>query len=57
MSYNKDINGVHVQNWVLKRQQVLVGTDGRLIYTAANKGSNNAYVMTNSNRVMYTIPL
>jgi hypothetical protein len=23
MSYNKDINGVHVQNWGLKRQQVL----------------------------------
>jgi hypothetical protein len=44
---------VHVQNWGLKRQQVL-GTDGRLVYTAANKGSNNAYVMTNSNRVMYT---
>ena len=51
MSYNKDINGVHVQNWGLKAPTgTLNGADGRLIYKAADKGSNNAYVMTNSNK-------
>ena len=51
MSYNKDINGVHVQNWGLKAPTgTLNGADGRLIYRAADKGSNSAYVMTNSNK-------
>ncbi|TDW52020.1 carboxypeptidase family protein [Flavobacterium sp. 270] len=51
MSYNKDINGVHVQNWGLKDPTgTLGGVDGRMIYTAADKGANNAYVMTNSNK-------
>ncbi len=50
LSYNKDINGVHVQNWGLKQPTgVLSGVDNRLIYQASDKGSNNAYVMTNSN--------
>jgi hypothetical protein len=51
MSYNKDINGVHVQNWGLKAPTgTLAGTDGRVIYNSADKGSNSAYVMTNSNK-------
>lgn len=51
MSYNKDINGVHVQNWGLKDPTgTLGGVDNRLIYTAADKGANNAYVMTNSDK-------
>jgi hypothetical protein len=51
MSYNKDINGVHVQNWGLKAPTgILSGVDNRLIYTASDKGTNNAYVMTNSNQ-------
>jgi hypothetical protein len=51
MSYNKDINGVHVQNWGLKTPTgTLAGADGRAIYLATDKGANNAYVMTNSNK-------
>lgn len=51
VSYNKDINGVHVQNWGLKDPTgTLGGVDNRLIYTAADKGANNAYVMTNSDK-------
>jgi hypothetical protein len=51
MSYNKDINGVHVQNWGLKAPTgSLLGVDGRLKYNSADKGANNAYVMTNSNK-------
>ena len=51
MSYNKDINGVHVQNWGLKTPSgTLVGADNRAIYLAADKGVNNAYVMTNSDK-------
>ncbi|MFT5963374.1 MAG: outer membrane receptor protein involved in Fe transport [Flavobacterium sp.] len=51
MSYNKDINGVHVQNWGLKPPTgILNGADSRAIYLAADKGANNAYVMTNSNK-------
>lgn len=50
-SYNKDINGVQVQNWGLKDPTgTLGGVDGRLIYTAGDKGANNAYVMTNSDK-------
>ena len=51
MSYNKDINGVHVQNWGLRTPSgSLTGVDNRAIYNATDKGSNNAYVMTNSNK-------
>jgi outer membrane receptor protein involved in Fe transport len=51
MSYNKDINGVHVQNWGLKTPSgTLAGTDNRAIYLASDKGVNNAYVMTNSDK-------
>ena len=51
VSYNKDINGVQVQNWGLKAPTgTLAGADNRLIYTAGDKGANNAYVMTNSDK-------
>lgn len=52
MSYNKDINGVHVQNWGLRTPSgTLAGVDNRLIYNnATDKQSNNAYVMTNSDQ-------
>lgn len=51
MSYNKDINGVHVQNWGLRTPSgTLAGVDNRVIYNSTDKGSNNAYVMTNSNK-------
>ncbi|WP_158729975.1 MULTISPECIES: carboxypeptidase regulatory-like domain-containing protein [unclassified Flavobacterium] len=51
MSYNKDINGVHVQNWGLRTPSgILAGVDKRVIYNATDKGANNAYVMTNSNK-------
>jgi hypothetical protein len=51
MSYNKDINGVHVQNWGLRTPSGnLAGADNREIYEATDKGVNNAYVMTNSNK-------
>lgn len=51
IAHNKDINGVHVQNWGLRTPSgTLAGTDDRAIYNAADKGANNAYVMTNSNK-------
>jgi outer membrane receptor protein involved in Fe transport len=63
MSYNKDINGVHVQNWGLSTPKaVLAGADNRAIYLDSNKIYDNtpaqfggpkpigAYVMTNSNK-------
>jgi len=51
MSYNKDVNAVHVQNWGLKAPSgTLAGADGRAIYLATDKGVNNAYVMTNSDK-------
>lgn len=51
MSYNKDINAVHVQNWGLKTPSgTLAGADNRSIYLATDKGVNNAYVMTNSDK-------
>lgn len=50
LSYNKDINGIHVQNWGLKNPTgTLVGADKRAIYLATDKMSNSAYVMTNAN--------
>ena len=58
LSYTKDINGVHVQNWGLGEPTgTLNGPDGRAIYTptdvaywAAPWGQEraNAYVLTNS---------
>lgn len=49
LSYNKDINGVHVQNWGLKKPSTtLNGVDQRAMYTNNDKGANNAYLMTNS---------
>lgn len=51
LSYNKDINGVHVQNWGLKTPSgTLAGVDNRAIYNATDKQSNSAYVMTNSDK-------
>ena len=61
VSYTKDINGVHVQNWGLKDPTgQLQGPDNRATYTAADHASatlpwgevvnGNAYVITNSNK-------
>jgi hypothetical protein len=60
MSYNKDINGVHVQDWGLKTPTSrLAGVDQRAIYGASDKGvwtdfgfpaDSHAYVMTNTNK-------
>ena len=51
ISYTKDINGAHVQNWGLKTPTgTLSGVDNRPIYDASDKGSNNAYVFTNSDK-------
>jgi len=60
LSYNKDINGVHVQDWGLKTPtSQLNGVDKRPIYGASDKGTWNdygfpadahAYVMTNTNK-------
>jgi hypothetical protein len=60
MSYNKDINGVHVQDWGLKTPTgQLNGVDQRPIYNASDKGvwtdfgfpaDSHAYVMTNTNK-------
>lgn len=48
VSYTKDINGAHVQNWGLRTPtERLTGVDNREYYT--NKG-NNAYVFTNSDK-------
>ncbi|NRT15458.1 hypothetical protein HNP99_001815 [Flavobacterium sp. 28A] len=59
-SYNKDINGVQVQNWGLKTPtSQLVGADKRAIYGAGDQGvwtdygfpaASNAYVLTNTNK-------
>ena len=59
LSYTKDINGAHVQNWALKTPTgTLNGVDDRAIYTATDRTPNwggpndpsNAYVFTNSNK-------
>lgn len=51
ISYTEDINAAHVQNWGLKEPTgTLEGVDSRAIYRAADKGENNAYVFTNSNK-------
>ncbi len=50
LSYNRDINGVHVQNWGLKNPTgILSGPDNRAFYQATDKMSNAAFVMTNAN--------
>ncbi|MFV8327392.1 TonB-dependent receptor [Flavobacterium sp. ZS1P14] len=60
MSYNKDINAVHVQDWGLKTPtSQLNGVDSRLIYGSNDYGTWNeygfparahAYVLTNSKK-------
>ncbi len=59
VSYTKDINGPHVQNWGLTEPTgTLQGVDNRAIYTAADyvqvdvpfPANANAYVMTNSDK-------
>ena len=48
-SYTKDLIAAHVQNWGLKKPTGnLVGVDSRPYYLATDKGTNNAYVFTNS---------
>ncbi|SNR36323.1 TonB-dependent receptor [Lutibacter flavus] len=50
LSYTKDINGAHVQNWGLNNPSgTLSGVDNRGIYTDSDKG-NTAYVFTNSDK-------
>ena len=62
LSYSKDINGAHVQNWgLLTPSGNLSGVDNRPIYTAADHvlvngdglgfgAQGNAFVFTNSNK-------
>ena len=56
LSYTKDMNGVHVQNWGLDTPSgTLGGVDSRSIYTATDHatsflGNANAYVLTNSDK-------
>ncbi|RUA08400.1 MAG: TonB-dependent receptor [Flavobacteriia bacterium] len=53
ISYTKDINAPHVQNWGLKAPSgTLTGVDSRPIYTDADKNSfkNAAYVFSNSDK-------
>ena len=51
LSYTKDINGAHVQNWGLRNPTATLNApgDNRPIYAAGDKG-NNAYVFTNSDK-------
>ncbi|MFT4683592.1 MAG: hypothetical protein ACI8RP_000163 [Urechidicola sp.] len=50
LSYTKDINGAHVQNWGLTPPTgMLNGVDNRPIYNGSDIG-NAAYVFTNSNK-------
>ncbi|SHG24237.1 TonB-dependent receptor [Flagellimonas flava] len=56
LSYTKDLNAAHVQNWGLGTPSgTLSGVDNRAIYTAGDKaqifgGPTNAYVFTNSDK-------
>lgn len=57
LSYTKDINGAHVQNWGLNNPSgTLQGVDNRPTYLASDKatdefgGATNAYVFTNSDK-------
>ncbi|MCF7561633.1 TonB-dependent receptor [Sabulilitoribacter multivorans] len=50
VSYTKDINGAHVQNWgLLPPSGTLQGVDNRPIYQSSDI-INNAYVFTNSDK-------
>ena len=50
VSYTKDINGAHVQNWgLLSPSGTLAGVDNRPVYTE-NDIINPAYVFTNSDK-------
>jgi hypothetical protein len=50
VSYTKDINGPHVQNWgLLPPSETLAGVDNRRIYGSSDL-INNAYVFTNSDK-------
>ena len=51
VSYTKDINGAHVQNWGLQDPTGTLNApgDNRPIYTSADVG-NNGYVFTNSDK-------
>jgi len=57
LSYTKDVNGVHVQNWALDDPSgTLQGVDNRPVYEASDIATNefggptNAYVFTNSDK-------
>ncbi len=57
LSYTKDINGAHVQNWALNDpSSTLQGVDNRPVYEASDIATNefggptNAYVFTNSDK-------
>ena len=53
LSYTKDINGAHVQNWGLNSPSgTLNGVDNRAIYTGDDRNSaqNGAFVFTNSDK-------
>lgn len=53
LSYTKDINGSHVQNWGLKNPSgTLGGVDNRAIYTDADRNSfqNGAFTFSNSDK-------
>lgn len=50
VSYTKDINGAHVQNWGLSEPSgTLQGVDNRPIYQSSDL-TNNAYVFSNSDK-------
>ena len=50
ISYTKDINGAHVQNWgLLPPSETLNGVDNRPVYGPGDL-INNAYVFTNSDK-------
>lgn len=50
LSYSKDVNGPHVQNWgLLPPSENLSGVDNRPVY-GANDLINNAYVFSNSDK-------
>ncbi len=52
LSYTKDVNATHVQNWGLRAPSAtLQGVDNRPIYDdATDKGANSAFVLTNSDK-------
>ncbi|MEG3658163.1 carboxypeptidase regulatory-like domain-containing protein [Arenibacter palladensis] len=51
VSYTKDINAAHVQNWGMRNPSGTLNApgDNRPVYATADKG-NNAYVFTNSDK-------